>query len=135
MLQRLMAEFLNDGGYKRHMRRVRPIYLQRRNSMHDCLNRTMPGFVKWQKPKGGYCFWLSMPRIFAPGELYRIALENGIGIAAGEAFFARNPDQEHFRLCFGNLSIEAQQAGIEQLARLIKKQAHQHKQSGMIKRH
>ncbi|MEM9773855.1 MAG: PLP-dependent aminotransferase family protein [Chloroflexota bacterium] len=137
MLQRLMAEFLNDGGYKRHMRRVRPIYLQRRNSMHDCLNRTMPGYVKWRKPEGGYCFWLSMPRLFAPGELYRIALENGIGIAAGEAFFARNPDQEHFRLSFGNLSIEAQQAGIEQLARLIRNQAHQQKQGqkGITKLH
>ncbi len=123
MLQRLMAEFLNDGGFKRHMRRVRPQYEQRRNGMHDGLNRSMPSFVQWDKPAGGYCFWLNMPRMFAPGELYRLALENGIGIAAGEAFFAYDTGQEYFRLSFGNLTTEAQQAGIAQLGRLIREQA------------
>ena len=64
-----------------------------------------------------------MPRIFAPGELYRMALENGIGIAAGEAFFAQGSEREFFRLSFGNLTTEAQQAGIEQLGRMIREQA------------
>ncbi|MFK7802385.1 MAG: PLP-dependent aminotransferase family protein [Anaerolineae bacterium] len=123
MLQRLMAEFLIDNGFKRHMRRVRPIYKQRRDGMHDGLIRFMPSFVNWQKPTGGYCFWLDMPRIFAPGELYRMALENGIGIAAGEAFFAKDAEREFFRLSFGNLTTEAQQAGIEQLGRMIREQA------------
>ena len=123
MLQRLMAEFLNDGGYKRHMRRVRPIYKRRRDGMQDGLIRFMPSYVNWHKPSGGYCFWLNMPRIFAPGELYRMALENGIGIAAGEAFFAQGSEREFFRLSFGNLTTEAQQAGIEQLGRMIREQA------------
>ena len=123
MLQRLLAEFLHDGGFKRHMRRVRPLYEQRRNGMHDGLNRSMPSFVEWTKPQGGYCYWLNMPRIFAPGELYRLALENGIGIAAGEAFFAHDTQREYFRLSFGNLTTEAQQAGIAQLGRLIREQA------------
>ncbi|MFT5194565.1 MAG: DNA-binding transcriptional MocR family regulator [Cellvibrionaceae bacterium] len=123
MLQRLLAEFLNDGGFKRHMRRVRPIYKQRRDGMQDGLVRFMPSFVNWQKPPGGYCYWLDMPRIFAPGALYRMALENGIGIAAGEAFFLKNSEREFFRLSFGNLTTEAQQAGIEQLGRMIREQA------------
>ena len=123
MVQRLLAEFLNDGGFKRHMRRVRPIYQQRRNGMHDGLNRFMPSFVNWSRPTGGFCYWLDMPRIFAPGALYQLALENGIGIAAGEAFFTHDTQREHFRLSFGNLTTEAQQAGIEQLGRMIREQA------------
>ena len=47
----------------------------------------------------------------------------GIGIAAGEAFFAHDTEHEYFRLSFGNLTTEAQQAGISQLGRMIREQA------------
>ena len=83
----------------------------------------MPPYVTWQKPAGGYSIWLKMPRHFGAGELYRQALDKGIGIAAGDAFFTHEQIEEHFRLCFGNLREESMRVSVDALARMIRTQA------------
>lgn len=131
MIQRAAAHFIEDGGLKRHLKRVLPIYQGRRNTMMQALQTYMPDQVAWTKPPGGYCCWLTMPRYFAPGDLYRTAWHQGIAITAGEAFSTERADEEHFRLCFGNETREAINAGIRQLAQLIKKGTQQPKDNGM----
>lgn len=122
LMQRTLADFLQRGGLKRHLRRVIPVYRQRRDGLIDQLTRTMPPYVTWQKPAGGYSIWLTMPRHFGAGELYRQALDEGIGIAAGDAFFTHAQKEEHFRLCFGNLREESMRVSVAALARMIRKQ-------------
>ncbi|MEM7336352.1 MAG: PLP-dependent aminotransferase family protein [Chloroflexota bacterium] len=119
-LQRALAEFLRENGFKPHIRKIRPIYKERRDTLLQALQAEMPPSVRWTIPKGGFCNWVSMPRQFAPGELYRLALQRGFAFTPGEAYDINRPQEEHFRLCFGGLTSIGIQATIKQLAQLIR---------------
>jgi len=117
--QRALANFLRDGGLKRHMRRIIPVYRQRRTAVMSALSRYMPSSVNWTRPKGGYSTWLTLPRYFPPGELYREALQQGFAFTAGEAYEMDDREHEHLRLCFGNQTEEGIWAGVRLLSDII----------------
>ncbi len=120
LTQRALAHFLRDGGLKRHLRRVLPVYKERRDTLLTALQTFMPASVTWSQPGGGFSCWLRLPRYFAPGELYRLALQNGFAFTPGEAYLMDEPDAEHLRLCFGNQSAAGIRAGVQLLSELIK---------------
>lgn len=118
--QRALAHFVRDGGLKRHLRRVLPVYRERRDALLAALDRHMPAPVQWTQPEGGFSCWLTLPRCFARGELYQIALQNGFAFTPGEAFLLESPAHEQLRLCFGGLNPDGIHAGIRLLSDLIR---------------
>ncbi len=125
--QRALAHFVNDGGLKRHLKRVIPLYRERRDTLIDSLRKFMPEEVEWTYPSGGFCSWVSLPSYFAPGEFYRTALRHGLAFTPGDAYEMRSGTTEYLRLCFGNQNTAAIRAGVELLSQLIKQQAQRHK--------
>ncbi len=118
--QRGLAHFLRDNGLKRHLRRVLPIYRQRRDTILQSLRREMPSGVSWTEPEGGFSTWLTLPRFFGRGELYRRALKQRFAFTAGEAYDMDDADElDHLRLCYGNQRPEGIEAGVKLLAQLI----------------
>lgn len=122
LLQRAVAHFLQDGGLKKHLRRVVPIYRERRDALLASLGRWMPTAVHWTEPQGGFSCWLTLPRQQSPGLLYRQALAHGFAFTPGEAYMIEDANHEFLRLCFGNLSTEGIEAGVKLLASLIQQQ-------------
>ena len=120
MLQRAMAEFLAEGGMKRHIRRVLPLYRQRRNAVLAAMQRNMPPSVSWTKPAGGFTSWLTLPPINTFDDLHRAALHQGWAFAPGEAFLVQNDGQRHLRVCFGHQDPAVISEGIATLALLIR---------------
>lgn len=134
LLQRAFAHFIQHKGLHHHLRRVLPIYRRRRDVMLAALRRTMPPGVTWSEPAGGYCIWLTLPRLHTLRDLSQAALQQGVAIAAGEVFLTQPGPHYHVRLAFsyedeetirrcvsllGNLITERiQQAGQQQAARL-----------------
>jgi DNA-binding transcriptional MocR family regulator len=119
LLQRTMAEFLRRDGLKRHLRRVLPVYRERRNTLLAALAMNMPQGVHWTQPQGGFCCWLSLPPQPYFGDLYQAALRQGWAFAPGEVFLAQPSGQQHLRICFGQQPPETIRSGVEALARLI----------------
>lgn len=115
-----LAYFLRDGGLKRHLKRVIPVYRERRDALMIALQTHMPHQVSWSVPQGGFCTWVTLPHYFAPGELYRIALQNGFAFTPGEAYLMNDDQADHLRLCFGNQSTTSVRAGVELLSQLIR---------------
>jgi DNA-binding transcriptional MocR family regulator len=122
LMQRALAGFLGDGGLKRHLRRVITTYRERRDILLEALQAYMPEPVRWLRPAGGFCCWLTLPRSGVPGELYRAALKRGLAITPGEAFLVEPEPDEQVRLCFGNQSGEGIRAGVELLGEVIREQ-------------
>lgn len=124
LLQRALARFLNEGGMKRHVRRVLPVYRERRNAMVRALQRSMPAGVTWTEPAGGFCTWLTLPQAHAFDDLQQAAMRKGWAFAPGEAF-ATTPDAgTHLRLAYGNLAPDGIAAGVAVLAGLIEERIH-----------
>ena len=120
LMQRTLAEFLRHGGLKRHLRRVLPIYRERRNALVAALQRGLPDSVRWDAPAGGFCCWLTLPPHPSFAALEQAALRQGWSIAPGEVFLAEPSVQRSVRICFGALAPEAIRTGVEVLSRLIR---------------
>ncbi|MBV7332924.1 PLP-dependent aminotransferase family protein [Chloroflexi bacterium TSY] len=125
ILQRALAEFLHDKGMQRHLKRVLPIYRKRRDAALYALRRYMPDSVTWTEPAGGFCIWVTLPRVHSLRDLYHSALQLGLALAPGEVFLTHPGKHLHLRLAFGNQTPEAIRAGIELLSKLIIKRLEQ----------
>ncbi|GIV78246.1 MAG: GntR family transcriptional regulator [Litorilinea sp.] len=120
LLQRALARFLHEDGLKRHLRRVLPLYRQRRDALLAALRHHMPPAVQWTRPQGGFCVWLTLPRRSTLADLQQAALQQGWAFAPGEVFLTRPSPDYHLRLCFGAQPPEWIAQGVEVLANLIR---------------
>jgi GntR family transcriptional regulator/MocR family aminotransferase len=59
-LQDAVARWIDNGGFERHLRRMRRIYLERRDALVDTLSagRRVGLPLKWSVPDGGMALWL-----------------------------------------------------------------------------
>ncbi len=120
LLQQALAIFLRQGGLKRHLRRTLPIYRERRNTMVAALQRHLPTSVTWTAPSGGFCTWLTMPSYHPFADLERAALDAGWAVTPGEVFLAEPTDQKSIRLCYGTLTPDVIQTGVEVIGQLVR---------------
>jgi DNA-binding transcriptional MocR family regulator len=122
LLQFALARFLASGGYKRHLRRVLPIYGERRHALLAALRHQMPPSVTWSKPAGGYCCWLTLPHRHSMANLCQAALRQGWVFTPGDVFLTEASLHHHMRICFGQQSPTVIRHGIEMLSQLIRTQ-------------
>jgi DNA-binding transcriptional MocR family regulator len=120
LLQRALADFLERKKFKPHLRRVVPIYKQRRDVLLRTLVEWMPDYVRWTQPEGGFTCWLSLPNDSRLHDLYHTALERGLAYSPGSVFMTEPDGQQHLRLCFGNLPEETIREGVILLSELIR---------------
>lgn len=120
LLQRALADFLRDDGLRRHLRRVLPVYRERRDALLLALDETMPEGVHWSRPDGGYCCWITLPARPEFDDLYSAALRQGWAFAPGRVFLAEPGAEQAVRVCFGQYPGSILRAGVEALAGLIR---------------
>ncbi|HEX6481697.1 MAG TPA: PLP-dependent aminotransferase family protein [Ktedonobacteraceae bacterium] len=118
----IVAEYCRSGDWERHIALVRPLYKMRRDAVLSALDKYMPPDVRWTYPAGGFFIWLSLPgRVFAQ-DVKRMALEEGVLVAAGNGFFVNPADGAHnLRLAFSCASHNDIDQGIRILAQVIQK--------------
>jgi DNA-binding transcriptional MocR family regulator len=88
--------------------------------MQSALARYMPAGTVWSHPEGGFFVWLTLPPAARAQDVKRIALEAGVAVAAGDAFFAELPDgQRHLRLAYSYAAPEDLEEGIRRLSQVI----------------
>jgi DNA-binding transcriptional MocR family regulator len=120
ILQYALARFLASGCLKKHLRRVLPIYRERRDAYLAAMQRYMPRSVSWTRPAGGYCSWVTLPQYHAPSNVYQMAMQQGWVFAPGDAFLTTTGAHSHLRICFGSQTSTTIQHGVEALSQLIR---------------
>jgi len=120
LLQRAVADFLHKGRLKAHIRRMLPIYRERRDVLLRALQYWMPDSARWTRPAGGFCCWLTLPGSDALRDLYPAALSHGLVFTPGEVFLAEPDDQVHLRLCYGSQTTGMIREGIALLGDLVR---------------
>lgn len=118
-LQRALAVFLQDKGLQRHLKRTIPVYRRRRDAMLFALRRYMPEGISWTKPGGGFCCWLTLPRVRSMHDIHRAALDRRLALAPGEVFLVQPTRDLHLRLTFSSQNEEGIRAAVELLGELI----------------
>jgi len=120
--QAALAEYLQHGGYDKHLRRLRHVMEMQQGQLRQAIARHFPASVRVSRPDGGYFLWVE----FAPGfdalALHRAALEHGIGIAPGPIFSARQGHRHCVRLNYGQMWTAESEAAIATLGQLASAQ-------------
>jgi len=117
-----LAEYLQHGGYDKHLRRLRHVLEMQQGQLIAAIGRHFPDSVRVSQPDGGYFLWVEFPEGFDALALHRAALEHGIGIAPGPIFSARQGYRNCIRLNYGHLWSEAVENAVVTLGALAKAQ-------------
>ncbi len=118
-VQAALAEYLQEGGYDRHLRSLRQSLKAQRDSLFDAVSRHFPEGTRVARPAGGYFVWVELPVGIDAMALHHTALAQHISVAPGPMFSARAEFQHHIRLTCGQLWDETLERATRTLARLV----------------
>ncbi len=97
-----IADYLQHGGYDKHLRKLRGALNLQLSEMDSAIRRWLPQGVRRTHPNGGYFLWLELPEAIDAMELHRLAIEQGISLAPGPIFSATHAFEHYVRLNFGH---------------------------------
>jgi DNA-binding transcriptional MocR family regulator len=100
--QMAIADFLANGSYDHHLRKLRRFYAAQIQSMTGAISRYFPAGTKVTRPTGGQVLWVELPPQFDSLKLYHRALERKISIAPGQIFSPKKKFTNCIRLNCSN---------------------------------
>jgi GntR family transcriptional regulator/MocR family aminotransferase len=116
--QQALADFLTEGHFARHLRRMRRLGSARRAALLTALRRHFGGSVELPAGATGMHLMARLPGIDATA-LARAARRRGVGVYPAAPYYAsgaRPPDPSALLLGFGALGEAAIEEGVRRLA-------------------
>lgn len=99
--QAAIADYLQHGGYDRHLRKLRHLLETQQASMLASAARHFPASTRVTRPSGGYFLWFEFPQQVDSLQLFQLALAQGISLAPGPIFSATRRFGNCARLNYG----------------------------------
>jgi DNA-binding transcriptional MocR family regulator len=97
-----VAAYLEEGGFERHLRRLRPRLASQVAQYSDAIASAFPPGTRISNPSGGFVLWVELDApANSDAELQRLALERRIAIAPGSIFSARERFSNAIRISCG----------------------------------
>jgi len=123
--QATLADFMESGGYERHVRRIRKLYYSRRNVLLASLKKHFEGGEIIGDEAGMHLAWRLPHNLPPASKVEKLAIEAGIGVytlASGAAinFEASAESDRYLVLGFSSLTEREITAGIARLAEILR---------------
>ena len=119
--QMAIAEFLQNGGYDRYLRKLRRVLMTQVQQMSQAIGRYFPAGTKVTRPQGGYVLWVELPRGANSLELHHRAMQAKISIAPGPIFSAKQRYKNFIRISCGQTWSEKIDIAVRTLGNLVGK--------------
>ena len=116
--QLAIAEFMESGGYDRHVRNVRIAFEQQVHMVSQAVAKYFPEGTCMSRPSGGYVLWIELPKNTDSVAVYRAALEEGISISPGPIFSPSGKFRNYIRLNCGRTWSDELDRALLKLGRL-----------------
>ncbi|GGO80838.1 GntR family transcriptional regulator [Marinobacterium nitratireducens] len=100
--QLAVADFIAEGHYERHLRRMRAQYQQSRDQMIAWVERHFPAGTRISYPQGGFLLWAELPGDADSIRLNERLLAQGIRIGPGPLFSASGKYRNCLRLNYSD---------------------------------
>ncbi|SDD66208.1 transcriptional regulator, GntR family [Ectopseudomonas chengduensis] len=117
--QAALADYLQHGGYDRHLRKLRHALEMQQSAMLASAARHFPANTRVTRPSGGYFLWFEFPERLDSLQLLRLALAQGISLAPGPIFSASQGFRHCARLNYGHPWNPSSEQAMEVLGRLV----------------
>lgn len=117
--QMAIAEFLANGGYEHHLRKLRRAVAEQMRCVTEAIAKYFPQGTKVTRPTGGHVLWVELPSRINSLELFRRALEERISIAPGPIFSPKRKYRNFIRLSCGSPWSEEKDKAVFRLGRMM----------------
>ena len=114
--QQMLADLINDGELKKHLRRVSKEYRQRREILHRCLVEGFGERIAVQEPEGGLALWVRFADEINVGQLVEKALEFDLVVRNSRQFSPTDQPENALRLGFASLDRDEIREATRRLA-------------------
>jgi GntR family transcriptional regulator/MocR family aminotransferase len=119
LYQLALTDFLCDGHFGRHVRRMRAIYQKRRDALVEAIGRRLDGVLTIVNADAGMHLTAWLPTGIDDREVARYAAMRGISVTALSSCYAGKSSRPGLVLGFGGIVEEAIVPAVETLARAI----------------
>lgn len=119
LLQHTLAEFLDRGYLRAHLRTVLPEYRRRLAALEEALARHLPPDVTWRRPAQGLSLWLQLPPELDPETVYREGQRQGVLVGPGTLHAAGAQSAHGLRLTLCIEPAPRLAEGVKRLAKAI----------------
>jgi GntR family transcriptional regulator/MocR family aminotransferase len=120
VVERAVAELIEDDVLGRHVRRVRREYQVRRDALTSELRRQLGGALSFREPSGGMALWAKVTVKGVTSEAWaQRARELKVLVQAGRRFRFDGREQPFLRMGFAPVTVEEIKIGVERLARAL----------------
>jgi DNA-binding transcriptional MocR family regulator len=118
LAQMAIADFLENGGYERHLRRLRRALSEQVARVSESIAEHFPQGTRISRPRGGFLLWVEMPPGKSALELHDRALARGVSVAPGPIFSAKQRFTSCIRVSCGYPWSEAIERGVRTLGQI-----------------
>jgi GntR family transcriptional regulator/MocR family aminotransferase len=118
-VQRAVAEFLREGHYIRHLRRMKRLYAARRETLLRCLGEIAPNSIK-VLATAGLAVVVLLPKSVSDVDIASRALQFGLAPRPMSAWYMQPPRQQGLLLCVTNLNERRLPADCRRLLELAR---------------
>lgn len=119
-VQAAIADYLQNGGYDRHLRKLRHTLEMQQGAMLASAARHFPTHTRVTRPCGGYFLWFEFPEEVDSLQLLQLALAQGISLAPGPIFSATQRFKNCARLNHGYPWDSRSEKAMEVLGQILK---------------
>ncbi|MES2610564.1 MAG: PLP-dependent aminotransferase family protein [Pseudomonadota bacterium] len=117
--QAAISDYLAQGGYDLHLRRIRQTILHHRAVMVDAIAESFPAGTRVTQPEGGYLLWVELSRRIDSLELMRLGMAAGVSLMPGPLFSADRRFAHCIRLNYCSTSADRVVRGTHILGALV----------------
>jgi DNA-binding transcriptional MocR family regulator len=121
--QEVLAQFMRDGGYDHHLRKLRAALKTQAQQMAEAVARHFPMGCRLSLPQGGMLLWVELPRHVDSRAVFALARLEHIGVAPGAAFSIGRRFDHFIRLQYGQPWSPRIEAAIRRLGQIVAKLA------------
>jgi GntR family transcriptional regulator/MocR family aminotransferase len=120
LYQLVLTDFLRQGHFARHLRRMRAIYLSRRNALITAIREHAADVLTIANTDAGLHLVIFIPDHVDDLEVARLAAEHGLFPAPLSACYATAPSRAGLILGFGGSDEQVLTDGVRTLAELVR---------------
>jgi 2-aminoadipate transaminase len=118
--QRLILELCRSGVMRRSIENARHFYRGQRGTLLNALEEFMPASISWNKPRGGFFTWVTLPPTINTDKLLEGAIKQGVAFVPGRHFFVDGSGLNTLRICYSEQPAERLRQGTAALASAIR---------------
>lgn len=120
IMQEAIANFLENGRYENHLRRLRQTLHTNSLQYLRSICEYFPENTKVSRPQGGFILWLELSKKVDTADLYEQAMQHKISIAPGRMFTLQKQYNNCVRLSYGLVWNEKVDNALKLLGKLVK---------------